>query len=264
MVLKKLPDLWEDLGAFFKDLFYREKDQYAFGVEKTYWKYRLRYARYRELARILSEFIRNSEHPPVDLLDVGVGRGRTSMYLEEYGENPRVRYHGIDVKDRRLNSVDRKEDWHLVKGDAEQGLPFADEGFDAVICEQVLEHLRDPSSVIGDIARVTRPGGLVVIGVPVFPPLLFELRRDIIPEVDRWFGIERSHVQVFNRRKIQRMMESRGLEVQNARGFRFISGGPLGFLENHRWWWQLQRKLGDRFPGATGEVQVYARKKDHR
>jgi len=260
MALEQIPQIWDDLAGFFKGVIYREKNHQAFGVEKTYWKYRLRYARYWELARILSRYMDACERMPVDLLDVGVGRGRTSMYLEEREENPPVRYHGIDVKDRRLNSVDRKEDWNLVKADAEAGFPFRDASFDVVICEQVLEHLETPSDVIEDIARVTRSGGLVVIGVPIFPPLLFELRRDVIPVLDQMWGIERPHVQVFNHRRIRGLIEKNGLYVVDSRGFRFISGGLLGPLENHRWWWQLQRKLGNRFPGGTGEVQVYARK----
>jgi SAM-dependent methyltransferase len=38
-------------------------------------------------------------------------------------------------------------------------LPFADASFDVVFCKQVLEHVRDPRLVLGEVARVLAPGG---------------------------------------------------------------------------------------------------------
>lgn len=39
-------------------------------------------------------------------------------------------------------------------------LPYAEHSFDAVVCVDVLEHVRDLQQVIHEIARVLRPGGL--------------------------------------------------------------------------------------------------------
>ncbi len=41
-----------------------------------------------------------------------------------------------------------------------EALPYADAGFDAVICVDVLEHVADLHRVLAEIARVLRPGGL--------------------------------------------------------------------------------------------------------
>lgn len=49
-------------------------------------------------------------------------------------------------------------------------LPFKNACFDAVVCDQVLEHVSDPSGVARELMRVLKPGGLAYIGVPfVFP-----------------------------------------------------------------------------------------------
>lgn len=49
-------------------------------------------------------------------------------------------------------------------------LPFKDECFDAVVCDQVLEHVSDPSGVARELTRVLKPGGSAYVGVPfVFP-----------------------------------------------------------------------------------------------
>jgi SAM-dependent methyltransferase len=45
-------------------------------------------------------------------------------------------------------------------------LPFADAGFDAVVCQAVLEHVLDPSRVVAEIHRVLAPGGFVYSEVP--------------------------------------------------------------------------------------------------
>jgi 2-polyprenyl-6-hydroxyphenyl methylase / 3-demethylubiquinone-9 3-methyltransferase len=41
-----------------------------------------------------------------------------------------------------------------------EALPYADAGYDAVVCVDVLEHVQDLRRVLGEVARVLRPGGL--------------------------------------------------------------------------------------------------------
>jgi 2-polyprenyl-6-hydroxyphenyl methylase/3-demethylubiquinone-9 3-methyltransferase len=44
-----------------------------------------------------------------------------------------------------------------------ESIPFADNTFPAVYCCDVLEHVRDLPKVIGEIYRVTKPGGIFLI-----------------------------------------------------------------------------------------------------
>lgn len=59
-------------------------------------------------------------------------------------------------------STEKKPD---VKADASL-LPFRDEKFDAVICSEILEHVPDPKLVLGEVFRILRPNGAVLICVP--------------------------------------------------------------------------------------------------
>src|ERR1700758_2956858 len=60
----------------------------------------------------------------------------------------------------------------LVVGRAE-GLPFADDAFDALTFTYLLRYVDDPARTLRELARVVRPGGMVAsleFGVPPFPP----------------------------------------------------------------------------------------------
>jgi SAM-dependent methyltransferase len=60
----------------------------------------------------------------------------------------------------RHRSIDRK-----VRGDMSR-LPFADESFDLVTANMVVEHLDDPRAQFAEISRVLRPGGSFLFHTP--------------------------------------------------------------------------------------------------
>ena len=47
-----------------------------------------------------------------------------------------------------------------------ENLPFADDSFDLVTCQTVLIHVADPDVALGEMVRVTRPGGLIAAAEP--------------------------------------------------------------------------------------------------
>ena len=53
-----------------------------------------------------------------------------------------------------------------VQGDVEEPLPFEDARFDAVVAGELFEHLQFPDTLVAEIRRVLRPGGVVVGSVP--------------------------------------------------------------------------------------------------
>lgn len=57
-----------------------------------------------------------------------------------------------------------------VFGDG-HALPFADEVFDAVFSQAVMEHMRDPYMAAKEIARVLKPGGLIYVESAFLQPL---------------------------------------------------------------------------------------------
>lgn len=79
-------------------------------------------------------------------------------------------YRGLFPQVERYVSVD----YPNVNHPAEQAdvygngldLPFADQSFDTVLCTQVIEHVPEPARLLAEIARVLRPGGLLLLTAP--------------------------------------------------------------------------------------------------
>ena len=47
-------------------------------------------------------------------------------------------------------------------------LPFPDRSFDAVFCDAVLEHVKNPFQVVSEFSRVLKEEGYVSAGVPFY------------------------------------------------------------------------------------------------
>lgn len=96
-------------------------------------------------------------------LDVGCGGG----YLAEEFARAGFEVTGVDpapetIETARSHASTSKLNIDYRIGSGEQ-LPFADESFDHVACCDVLEHVDDVDRVIGEIARVLRPGRAVLL-----------------------------------------------------------------------------------------------------
>jgi SAM-dependent methyltransferase len=50
-------------------------------------------------------------------------------------------------------------------------LPFQADAFEAVICLEVLEHVKDPGSVLSEVSRVLKPGGCAWFSTPFLYPI---------------------------------------------------------------------------------------------
>jgi SAM-dependent methyltransferase len=82
-------------------------------------------------------------------------------------------------------------------------LPFRDASLDTVLLLEVLEHLEDDAGALREIARILRPGGKLVISVPVPPG-----------EIDAGeFGHKR---EGYTRADLLRLLETGGFNVQRT------------------------------------------------
>jgi SAM-dependent methyltransferase len=110
---------------------------------------------YRELANLAADGVER-RHGPVAglrLADLGCGPGWYADELRARGATVVALDGALD----ELTAAGRVPDGALV-GDAAR-LPFPDAAFDGVFCSNLLEHTPDTAAVVGELARVLRPGG---------------------------------------------------------------------------------------------------------
>ena len=94
------------------------------------------------------------------ILDNGCGLG---TYLEAFAPFSKQRI-GLELEFNRARQA-RPHSEGVVQAPAEC-LPFADNSFDFVLSNEVLEHVEDDSVAMAEMVRVARPGGRVLIFCP--------------------------------------------------------------------------------------------------
>jgi SAM-dependent methyltransferase len=92
-------------------------------------------------------------------LDVGCGSGALLVALAAIvGEENVI---GVDPSEPFLEAARAKVPGAEVLVGSAEALPFADGEFDASLAQLVINFLEDPTAGVAEMARVTRPGGVV-------------------------------------------------------------------------------------------------------
>lgn len=99
-------------------------------------------------------------------------------------------------------------------------LHFKDDSFDLVLCNHVLEHVKDDSKAISEIFRVTKPGGKAILMVPIDndSPMTDEEQPEesLSPEErEKRFG-QFDHVRMYGQDYFERL-KSAGFNVQRLK-----------------------------------------------
>ena len=98
------------------------------------------------------------------VLEIGTGTGVHARWLLDSCD---VQYVGVDLSPGMLNMARKRlgRAAQLVAAPGEV-LPFASDSFDGAFCSGTLHHAADKAETIVEMARVTRPGGRVVLSEP--------------------------------------------------------------------------------------------------
>lgn len=161
------------------------------------------------------------------LLDIPAGAGHFGDAMAERGY-------------RVTNADFNRDRGDFVFADMTKRLPFEDETFDAVTCLEGIEHMLDPFALIGELARVCRPGGTVVISTPnilnfhsriqfLFTGTFAQFCPTHIPTVAPDAELDRGHVSPLGYAQLRSIASFYGLEVTGigADKFKRIALAPL-------------------------------------
>jgi SAM-dependent methyltransferase len=115
--------------------------------------------------------------------------------------------------------------------------------FDAIYSMGTIEHFAETQDAIGEMARVLKPGGRAIIGVPNrHDPFLRPAFATLLQWVGLYaYGLEKS----YSRRTLRAMVEHAGLTVVAETAILFIPGWlRMADLACHSWCRPLARVTG--------------------
>lgn len=175
------------------------------------------------------------------LLEVGTGQGNFKKYLDQKVSH----YVSVDI-DEQVIARARKRDpqgiYEVADISSSKCLELKSCGtFDSILCVNVLEHVPDHQSGLGNMLQLLNPNGHLLLFVPAFPHLFNDL--------DRLAG----HLRRYTRQDIQYMLEScPGTELRVCEYFNPV--GALGWFVN-----KLKKHENINSKGVNSQVRFFDR-----
>jgi 2-polyprenyl-3-methyl-5-hydroxy-6-metoxy-1,4-benzoquinol methylase len=165
------------------------------------------------LMRLGLRLIRGRRIPrckPGRLLDIGCGSGLYLACLRNAG----WRVEGVEISESSAVSARSLHSLDVHCGFAETVLPELPEAsFDVITMWHVLEHLHEPRTVLGEIRRLLRPGGRLMIEVPNYGSVWSKIFQSA------WAALEPPrHLFHFTSSTLRALLESVGFHVERVRG----------------------------------------------
>jgi SAM-dependent methyltransferase len=171
------------------------------------------------------------------VIDLGCGAGDSVVQFRDL--NPAVRWVGVDIEASPEVALRRRTDAEFVTFDG-VNLPFGDASFDAVYCKQVLEHVRAPSALLAEVARVLRPGGAFAGSTSQLEPFHSYSTWNYTP-----YGLKL-------------LLEEAGLSLEEVRpgidSLALIVNRGVGMRRVTRRWWAVESPL-NRVADAFGRLR---------
>jgi len=196
----------------------------------------------------IAEFAALAE-PVSKALDIGAGPGSDLGIVKSiYPAADVVGIEGFAIFREMLAAANVKS----VSIDIERDVfPFADESFDLVMANQVLEHVKEIFWIFHNATRVLKVGGHLVIGVPNLASLHNRLLL-LVGRQPTSIGNNSAHIRGYTRMDMLRLLECgfpRGYQLRKSRGGNFYPFPPF-----------IARPLATMFPGMAVSFFLLLRK----
>ena len=127
---------------------------------------------YKEYERICSEM-----HITGSVLEVGAIPSKNTLLSMKSLENATEKV-GIN-----LDGPHEFLDFKIHQGNSNSMGLFKDERFDVVLCNALVEHDKYFWKTIAEIKRITKPGGIIVIGAPGYKYFKFEKLKRVLRKI---------------------------------------------------------------------------------
>jgi len=150
-------------------------------------------------------------------LEIGCGDGNFAELLLSRGV---LEVWGIEYEKEQADIAQKRMTKVLVGDVAEQLTRLPDNYFDVIICNDVLEHLIDPYTVISKLRHKLKKEGVMISSIPnirYFRNLFDYFFNKNWDYTDSGI-MDKTHFRFFTYRSIRKMFESNGYEVVKMEG----------------------------------------------
>lgn len=165
---------WMNSSAYVSKT-YQQNDAIAYhGSMAAEWEDRYKKRSFQARLKVLEECLRGRELVGTQWLDAGCGTGTLTRFLAEKG----CSINGFDAAPQMIEQARERAKSHLQReqmcfevsrwdtaGTMER-FPYEAGSLDGVLCSSVLEYVPDADRLLGEFARVLKPGGILLISVP--------------------------------------------------------------------------------------------------
>src|SRR5205814_3929808 len=102
----------------------------------------------------------------------------------------------------------------MIIADLDAGIPPLEGAFDAIVCADVLEHLRDPRAALAALGRALADDGQVLVSIPNVAHLWMRLSllAGRFEYAERGI-LDRTHLRFFTRRTLVTLLTDAGLRA---------------------------------------------------
>jgi len=143
-------------------------------------------------------------------VDIGCGRGEFLELAEQSGHLG----FGLDLEREGLRGL-RQSGRPVVVADVGETLPFQDASLDGVALVEVIEHIVRAEALLLELARVTRPGGWIVITTPNIAHVTYRIRA-LTGHPPKQEGY---HYRFFTRRTLAKALAEAGFAPEDTASF---------------------------------------------
>jgi 2-polyprenyl-3-methyl-5-hydroxy-6-metoxy-1,4-benzoquinol methylase len=191
------------------------------------------------------------------VLDAGCGDGINLMGLQNVLGQIGFRYslEGVDYNPLRVErAAERFAEISIVQADL-LNLPYENNSVHVVLCNHVLEHIREDVAAMAELRRILHPNGMLIIGVPNEGCFLAQVRNRFL---QRQILRTTDHVNFYTEGSLRHRAMSAGLVMLDIRceGF-FLPYLPISSLIRRSSLGRgLVSKLGAIFPSQAADLIV--------
>ena len=215
------------LNNFYSNIYFKKKTTHTFSKKYSSIELKNKKKRAQHIIDFLLNYVGRKKH----LLDIGSGEG----FLLKAAKNENFKILGVDYSNFAIKKFNKNILKYFVErapSEFLEELILNKKKFNIITLQNVLEHVRNPSSLIKSIKKILYKNSYLLVQVPNdFKDLHFLLKKKKYIK-DFWFFSPPQHLSYFNFENIKKFFRKNNFKLVDA-----ISDFPielfLAFKENY-------------------------------